>query len=383
MKYRKFGMMDWEGSILGFGTMRLPVMKKDPALINETELIEMIRYAIDHGVNYLDLGYPYDIRQHELKICLIKIALQDGYRNKIKIAATLPSHLMNSFRDFDRYWNEQLQWLQMDAIDFCLLGRMNRENWPRLQGMGVLDWAEGSMKNGRMGQLGFSFHDHFQILRNILESYDKWALCQFQYSYMDVDHDPGSSGIKYASEKGLGVVVTEPLRSGRLIREPLESVAEVWASSPQKRTLADWGLRWVWDHPEVCVVVCDMSNMEQVVENIDLADRAEPDSLTVQELVLVSQVREAYRRLRPIPCPSCRACMPCPEGIDVPRIFELYNDAIMYNDAKTAQSIYRAEQQAADCCTQCGACVNACAKRLAVLDWLRSARLVLCPQEKG
>ena len=374
MKYRRFGMLDWEVSVLGFGVMRLPLIDEDPEHINEAESIKMIRYAIEHGVNYLDLGFPYDMRQHELKTRMISQALQDGYRKKVKIAGTMPSLFVHSSFDFDRYLNEELQWLHMDRIDFYLLGRLNRENWPRLQELDVLGWAGGAIMDGRIDKLGFSFHDHFQVLRNILEAYDKWALCQFQYSYMDVDHDPGVSGIKYATEKGLAVAVTEPLKLGRLAKEPPEPVAEVWASSKQKRTLAEWGLRWVWNHPEVSVVVSDMRTMDQVIENIALANSAEPDSLTVQELVLISKVREAYRKLRPIPCPSCRACMPCPQGIDVPHIFELYNDAIIYNDAKTARFLYCSEHHRIDTCTECSACENACIKRLAVMNWLRTAR---------
>lgn len=188
---------------------------------------------------------------------------------------------------------------------------------------------------------------------------------------MDVDHNPGVGGLKYAAEKGLAVVVTEPLRGGRLTKEPPPSVAKVWAGAPKKRTLAEWGLRWVWNHPEVSTVVSDMSSMEQVVENVALADSAEADSLTVQEEVLISQVREAYRKLSPIPCTSCRACMPCPEGIDVPRIFELYNDAIMYDDIETARSIYRMEQHNIDSCTECGVCEDACGKEIAIVDWLK------------
>jgi predicted aldo/keto reductase-like oxidoreductase len=373
MKYRRFGMLDWESSVLGFGVMQLPLIDEDPALINEAESIQMIRYAVDHGVNYLDSGHLYDMKQYELKTHLVNQALQDGYRKKVKVAATLPSFLINSPQDFDRYLNEQLQWLHMDRIDFYLLGRLNRENWPRLQELGVLRWAEKAMTDGRIDKIGFSFHDHFQVLKSILDAYENWVLCQFQFSYMDVDHDPGVSGIKYAAEKGLGIVIAEPLRSGRLTKEPPEWIAEVWANGPQKRTLAEWGLRWVWNHPEVSVALCDMNAMEQVVEDVSLADSSEPDSLTVQELVLISKVREAYRKLRPNPCTSCRACMPCPEGIDVPRIFELYNDAFIYNDAKTAWSLYYGEQHSVDSCTECGACENACAKRLAMLDWLKKA----------
>jgi predicted aldo/keto reductase-like oxidoreductase len=381
MKYRRFGMLDWEASVLGFGLMRLPLIDKDLAYIDEAESIQMIRYAIDHGVNYLGLGYPCNMSQLKHLTHLVSQTLQDGYREKVKVAVTLPSFLVNSSSDFDRYLNEQLQWLQMGTIDFYLLGGLNRENWPILQGLGVLRWAEEATIDGRIDKLGFSFHDHFQILKNILDAYDNWAFCQFQYSYMDVDHDPGVSGIKYAFEKGLAVVITEPLRWGRLTKEPPESVAEVWASSKQRRTLSEWGLRWVWNHPEVSVVFSDMSTMEQVVEDVALADSAEPDSLTVQELVLISRVREAYRKLRPIPCTSCRACMPCLQGIDVPRIFELYNDAIIYNDTKTARSLYCGEQHSADHCNECSACESTCAKRLAILDWLRAAHKLLAAGE--
>ncbi|MFB0558919.1 MAG: aldo/keto reductase [Dehalococcoidales bacterium] len=381
MRYRRFGTLDWEVSVLGFGVMQLPLIDKAPANINEAESIKMIRYAIDHGVNYLDLGYPYDMRQHERLTRLIKQALQDDYRQKIKVAANLPSFLINSSLDFDRYLNEQLSWLQTDRIDFYLLGSLNRESWPRLQELDVLSWAERAMSSGRIGHLGFSFHDHFQVLRGILGAYDNWALCQFQYSYMDVDHQPGVGGLRYAAEKGLAVVITEPLRGGRLTKEPPEPVAEVWASASQRRTLSEWGLRWVWNHPEVSTVVSDMSTIEQVVENVALADNAEPDSLTVQEEVLISRVREAYRKLRPIPCTYCRACMPCPQGIDVPRIFELYNDAIMYGDIEIAPSIYRIEQHCIDNCTECGACVNACGRRIAILDWLKAAHQLLAEHE--
>ncbi|GAH81515.1 unnamed protein product, partial [marine sediment metagenome] len=250
------------------------------------ESIKMLRYAIDHGVNYLDLGYPYDMGRHERLTRLISQTLQDGYRQKVKLAASLPSLFINSPQDFDRHLNEQLRWLQTDRIDFYLLAGLNRETWPRLQELDALRWAEGAIAGERIDKLGFSFHDDFQVLRGILDAYDNWGLCQFQYSYMDVDHLPGVGGLKYAAEKGLAVVITEPLRGGRLTKEPPESVAEVWASASQKRPLSEWGLRWVWNHPEVATIVSDMSTMEQVVVNVALADSTEPDSLTVQEEVV-------------------------------------------------------------------------------------------------
>jgi len=362
---------------LGFGVRRLPPADDNTADINEAESIRIIRHAIDHGVNYLDLGCPYDMSRHERLTRVVSRALKDGYRQKVRLTATLPSFLINSPPDFERCLNEQLEWLQMDRVDFCLLGGLNRDSWPKIKEMDALGWAEKAMAGGRIGKIGFSFHDYFQALREILNAYDNWALSQFQYSYMDVDHHPGVSGLKYAADNGLAVVVTEPLRGGRLTKEPPEPVAKIWANAPQKRTLAEWGLRWVWNHPEVSTVVSDISTIEHIMENATLADSAEPDSLTVQEEVLISQVREAYRKLKPIPCTACRGCMPCPQGIDVPRIFEIYNDAIMYGDVETARSIYHDEKHAIEDCNECRICMDACGREIDILDWLEKARQLL------
>ena len=377
MKYRRFGRLDWKVSALGFGLARLPLTDEDPASLDEVESVNMLRYAIDHGVNYLDLGSPFDTKRQESLARILGETLRDGYRKKIKIAASLPSSLINSSTDFEQYLDELLKCLPMKMLDFFLLGGLDRYTWPRLQGLDVLRQAERAMAEKKIGNIGFSFHDHFQSLRDIIDAYDNWALCQFQYSYMDVDHHPGVGGIKYAAEKGLAVVVTEPLRGGRLTREPPEPVARIWADAIPKRTLADWGLRWVWNHPDISTVVCDMSTMEQVAENVALADSVEPDSLTVPEELLISQVRDAYRTLRPIPCTACRICMPCPQDIDVPRIFELYNDAAMYGDSGTARSIYRLENHRLDTCNECGTCENACGMKLPILDWLKKARQLL------
>jgi predicted aldo/keto reductase-like oxidoreductase len=377
MKYRRFGSADWEVSAFSLGSMRLPAAEPGASAGEDDLAVGMIRYAVDAGVNYLDLGYPYDLARQE-RICrLISRALQDGYRKKVKLTATLPISALTSSSDCDRYLNGQLRWLETDKVEFLLLATLNRENWPKVQELGVLSWAERSMSDGPVGRLGFSFHDHYQPLRTVIAAYDHWALCQFQFSYMDVDHDPGVSGIKYAADKGLAVVVTEPLRGGRLAAEPPESVAKVWAGALQQRTLAEWGLRFVWNLPEIATVVGDVGALRDAAEYIAVADNAEPDGLSVQELVLLSNIREAYQKLNPIRCTSCRACMPCPEGIDVPRIFEIYNDAIKYRDIETGRCIYRDEQHWAANCTQCGACVAACAKSLPILDWLRPAHDLL------
>jgi len=362
---------------LGFGVRRLPPADDNTADINEAKSVKIIRYAIDHGVNYLELGYPYDMSRQKRLTQVVSRALEDGYRQKVRLTATLPSSLINSPTDFECFLNKQLEWLGTDSVDFCLLGGLNRDSWPKLKELDALGWVEKALSSGRISHIGFSFHDYYQALRDILNDYDNWALGQFQYSYMDIDHHPGVSGLKYAADKGLAVVVTEPLKGGRLTKEPPEPVAGIWANASQKRTLAEWGLRWAWNHAEISTVVSDMGTIEHVMENEALAGSAEADSLTVREEVLISQVREAYRRLKPIPCTACRGCMPCPQGIDVPRIFEIYNDAVMYGDVETARSIYRDEKHAIDDCNNCRVCIDTCGRKIDILDWLEKARQLL------
>ena len=198
--------------------------------------------------------------------------------------------------------------------------------------------------------------------------------CQIKYSYMDVDHHPGFGGIRLAAVKGLAVVISEPLKSGRIVGKLPDSVEKVWGDALRERSLAEWGLRWVWHHPEIATAVSDMNTLEQLKENIALADVAAPDSLNVSEQLLVNRVRDAYQALKPVTCTACRGCMPCPQNIDVPRIFELYNDAVIYGDVETARSIYREEGHNIDDCNECGLCESACGRNIAICDWLKSAR---------
>ena len=383
MQYRKFGKLDWEGSALGFGAMRLPLIGSSPADINEPEAIRMLRYAIDHGVNYIDTAYPYHDGQSEVVVGRV---LQDGYREKVRLATKLPSWLIESPQDYDRYLNEQLERLQTNKIDFYLLHGLDGKRWPKLQDLGVLRWAEGAMADGRIGYLGFSFHDDFEVFQEIVDAYDNWTFCQIQYNYVDVDYQAGTRGLRYAADKGLAVIVMEPLRGGRLSKEPPEQVARLWAGAPRQRTPAEWGLLWVWNHPEVSVALSGMSAMEQVMENVATADRSAPGTLTAGELALIDRVREAYRTLSPVPCTSCGYCMPCPNGVEIPLIFELYNDAITYDDARTARFRYRGptglkEEQRADQCLDCGECLEACPQQIPIPEWLQKAHELLGPRK--
>jgi predicted aldo/keto reductase-like oxidoreductase len=381
MQYRRFGKLDWEVSVLGFGAMRLPLVDKETGKVDEPEAIRMMRYAVDHGVNYIDTAYPYHAGQSEV---IVGNTLKDGYREKVKVATKLPVWLVEDEEAFDRYLNEQLERLQIEKIDFYLLHGLNSKTWPKVRDLGVIRWAEGAMADGRFDYLSFSFHDNFEAFKQIVDDYDNWASAQVQYNYMDVDYQAGRRGVEYAANKGLAVVVMEPLRGGRLAKVP-GPVAEVWESATQKRSPVEWALLWVWNQPEVSVALSGMSTMEQVVENVAIADRARPGILTAEELTMVDQAREAYKGLAPIPCTNCRYCMPCSGGVEIPRILQMYNEAMMYENPRVARWAYGElkEEQRADQCTKCGECMDACPQEMDIPEWLEKAHMFLAPKEES
>ncbi len=380
MQYRTFGKLDWKPSALGFGAMRLPVIDNDPAKIDEPEATRMIRYAIDHGVNYIDTAYPYHGGQGELFVGRV---LQDGYREKVKLATKLPSWSIKRSEDFDRYFSEQLEHLQTNHIDFYLLHALNKKDWANLRALRVLEWAERVMAAGHIHHLGFSFHDTFEVFKEIIDAYDNWALCQIQYNYMDTNYQAGECGLKHAADKGLAVVIMEPLRGGQLAKNPPEPVMRLWKIATQQRTPAEWGLQWVWNQPEVSLVLSGMSTMQHVAENLASADRSGVGILTEDELALFDRVRDAYRTLTPIPCTTCKYCMPCPNGVNIPRILEIYNDAIMYHDKQIARIAYQwvEKEQRANLCIECRECVDRCPQDIPITEWLKKAHALLC--EKG
>ncbi|MFZ5915891.1 MAG: aldo/keto reductase [Chloroflexota bacterium] len=377
MQYRAFGKLDWQVSALGFGAMRLPVIDGDRTRIDEPLAQRMIRYAIDHGVNYLDTAYAYHGGGSE---SFVGRVLREGYRERVKLATKMPSWLIQKAEDFDRYLDEQLQRLQTGHLDFYLLHGLNRERWPLLRDLGVRQWAERAMADGRFHHLGFSFHDDFGVFKDILDAFE-WTLCQIQYNFMDVDYQAGVRGLRYAAEKGLAVVVMEPIRGGRLSKKVPPMIQAIWESASQPRRLADWALQWVWNQPEVSVALSGMSAMEHVVENVASAAQSGPGTLTENDLALITRVRDAYWKLCPVPCTNCQYCLPCPSGVNIPRILELYNDAIMYGDDTRAPLAYSwlKEDERANLCVACGDCLTRCPQQIDIPNWLIQAHELLCP----
>ena len=382
MQYRTFGKLEWRPSALGVGAMRLPVIDNDSAQIDAPEATRMVRYAIDHGVNYVDTAYPYHRGSSEP---FLGRALQDGYRERVKLATKMPCWKVEAYADFDKYLNEQLENLQTEHIDFYLLHALNKKTWDNMVALKVFDWAEGALADGRIKHLGFSFHDKYEVFQEIVDGYDAWCFCQIQYNYMDEEHQAGTRGLKYAADKGLAVVIMEPIRGGQLAGKPPDAVQELWDQAPRQRTPAEWALQWVWDHPEVSLLLSGMSAMEHVTENIASACNSGPGTLSDKEKALIDQVRDTYRELCPVPCTGCEYCMPCPNDVNIPEVLKVYNEALMYNDVDLGRRHYAwiKEEQRADQCIACGECEEKCPQGISIIEWLEKADQLLSVKKEG
>jgi predicted aldo/keto reductase-like oxidoreductase len=369
MQYRKFGGLDWKVSALGFGCMRLPTIGGESANIDEPEATRMLHYAIDHGVNYVDTAYPYHGGNSER---LVGRALQGGYREKVRLATKLPCWDVKEADDFDRFLDEQLEKLQTGCVDFYLLHALNGDRWAKMRDLDVLGRAEQALADGRIGYLGFSFHGEYEDFREIIDSYDGWTSCQIQYNYMDIETQAGTRGLRYAASKGLAVVIMEPVKGGRLV-DPPDPVQQIWATASRQRSSADWALQWVWDQPEVSVVLSGMSTMQQVEENVASAAASGVGSLSAEELELFDQVRTVYNGLCPIPCTHCDYCMPCPNGVSIPRNFAVYNQGVMYDkpdQARRGYNNFMPEEQRAGVCVQCRECEDKCPQSISISEWM-------------
>ncbi len=376
MQYRQFGKLDLKVSALGFGTMRMPILDKDSSKIDEPEATRILRYAIDQGVNYVDTAYRYHMGNSEP---FVGRALQDGYREKVNLATKLPSWLVEQPEDFDRFLNEQLERLQTDHIDFYLLHSLNKKYWTKIHGTGVLDWLKKAKASGRIRYSGFSFHDTVSTFKQIIDASDDWDFCQIQYNYMDIERQAGTEGLKYAASKGIPVVIMEPLLGGRLV-DPPEPVQEIFDRAPVKRSAADWGLQWLWDQPEIAVVLSGMNNMQQVEENLRSAEGSKIGSLTEEDQKIITGVREKYQELSPIPCTRCEYCLPCPNEINIPQILSQFNSGKMYNKPDIARAMYKMfnpEGQRAEDCIACQVCESRCPQQIPISEWMVHAHNVL------
>lgn len=376
MLYRRFGKTEEMVANLGFGCMRLPTLDGKEENIDEKLATRMVHAAIDQGVNYFDTAYPYHKGMSEP---FLGRALKHGHRDKVLIATKLPSWEVQNRADCERILTEQLQRLQTDRIDFYLLHALKKDWWEKLKNLGALDFLEQALNDGRIRYAGFSFHDEGDQFKAIVDEYD-WSFCQIQYNFMDEEIQAGTAGLKYGAEKDLGIVVMEPLRGGSLARKVPEDILAIWDQAPVQRTPAEWALRWVWNSPEVSVVLSGMTTMGQVEENCRIAKTAEPDSLSETELELVDQVKDTYRQRIKVDCTACGYCMPCPEGVNIPRIFSIFNDRSIYGEERWSHLMYTFASntgEQADSCVECGECEEVCPQTIPIIVKLKECHTIL------
>ncbi len=359
METRKFGNTGLTPSILGFGMMRLK--KKEDGTIDEDWAIKTLRYAIDNGLTYVDTAYAYGDSERVTGLCL-----QDGYREKVTLASKIPVSMMTCEEDFEKILDEQLQRLQTDCIDVYLLHAFSRKRFENyVKEFNVFAHAEAAKAAGKIKYIGFSFHDNLDAFKMILDSYDKWDFCQIQLNYMDTHYQAGLEGLKLAHERGLAVVIMEPLRGGMLANVP-EHIAKLLPKNP-----VETALDYLWNKEEVNVVLSGMSETQQVVENIAYAKKAHANMLSDEAVATIEDAGNRLRDSISIPCTGCNYCNVCPNDIAIKEIFAIANRYQSDGDYGSAKESYWAlEEKNGQNCVKCGACVAQCPQEIPIFEKL-------------
>lgn len=357
MQYRKFGNTGVSVSALGFGAMRLPLL--DHNQVDEQESIRMIRHAIDQGVNYVDTAYPYLDGTSEW---IVGKALQDGYREKTFLADKCPVWLLEKEEDFNRILEEQLNKLQVDTIDFYLLHALDRARFEdKVKKFHLIDKMKEAKKQGKIRYIGFSFHDEYEVFQEIIDETDAWDFCQIQYNYINIDYQAGQKGLSYAALKGLGVIIMEPLLGGKLANLT-SHVAEVFSKD---KTVVRHALDFLWDQPEVSLLLSGMSTFDQVEANLEYADKSGIGILSQEQKEAYKKAKEIYDSMALVPCTACNYCMPCPFGLNIPELFSCYNMTATPEKSRAKEN-YSKFSVKAEACRACRHCEQECPQHIKI-----------------
>ena len=359
-------------SVLGFGCMRFP---RKLGQIDMAETEREILAAIDGGVNYFDTAYIYPGSEAALGQILEK----NGLRDKVNIATKLPHYLIRSRDAMEKCFQEELKRLRTDHVDYYLMHMLtDPATWARLKGLGIEEWLREKKASGQIRQVGFSYHGNSRVFCALLDEYD-WDFCQIQYNYLDEHSQAGRRGLHYAASKGIPVVIMEPLRGGKLVKNLPEKAKKVFAAHEPHRTPAQWAFRWLWDQEEVTVVLSGMNSDAMVRDNMATASDTRPGELTEADQAMLRQVVAAINEGTKVGCTGCGYCQPCPKGVDIPGTFAAWNRR--YSEGKFwglmdyfMCTTLRPKGCAASNCVDCGKCEQHCPQGIPIRQKLKEAR---------
>lgn len=362
-------------SILGFGCMRFP-QKLGKIDMEETEA--EIMTAFRSGVNYYDTAYLYPGSEAALGEILEK----NGIREQVYIATKLPHSLIKSADALDKLFAEELKRLRTDYVDYYLMHMLtDTDTWNRLKELGIEEWIAKKKASGAIKQVGFSYHGNSDMFCSLVDAYD-WDFCQIQYNYMDEHSQAGRRGLYHAHAKGIPVVIMEPLRGGKLVNRLPEEAKKIFAQYSVKHTPAQWAFRWLWNQPEVTVVLSGMNSMQMVKDNIRTASSIKVGELTEKDEAMLKKVVKAINAKMKVGCTGCGYCMPCPKGVDIPGTFAAYNRR--YSEGRFWSLVdyvmctaLRKNSTAASNCIECGKCEKHCPQNIPIRKQLKNARKVL------
>ncbi|MBR4575645.1 MAG: aldo/keto reductase [Clostridia bacterium] len=371
MKYRKMGKLNISSSAFGLGCMRFNGAASGDSIIDEQKAISLIRKAIDGGVTYIDTAYVYLDKTSEI---VLGKALRDGYREKVTIATKMPIHAVHDRASMEALLEEELKKLQTDHIDFYLMHGINRDGWEKFKAIGAPEFFDEMKKAGKIRYKCFSFHGPYEDFEYILKASD-WDMVQIQYNFMDINNQAGTKGLELAGKMGIPVVIMEGLLGGRLANAP-DNVQALYDAFPVRRSAVEWAFRWLCNHPEVSVVLSGCNEEQQIEDNLRIFDTVDSGIMPPEEIQLMDHVREAYLSRTKIGCTGCRYCMPCPNNVNIPGVFSIWNNASLYNQNPKHDWSFRnmvRDGNGADNCVGCGACEAACPQHLDIIESLKTA----------
>ena len=379
MQYREDRRSGNKLSILGLGCMRFTRGLNTRIDMDKAE--KVICTAIEGGINYLDTAYVYGGSEEALG----EILERNNLRDKIYLATKLPHYQCKKYEDFDRIFEHQCTRLRTDYIDYYLIHNLSAVSaWERMKSLGIEEWLASKRAEGRIAQIGFSCHGSQSIFLELLEAYD-WDFCQIQYNYLDENYQAGRIGLQTAQGKGLMVVIMEPLLGGKLATGLPKKVTQLFREADQNRSAAAWALRWLWDQPEVTIVLSGMNTVEQLDDNLHTAADAVPHCLSSQDTATLEAAIKVFHETYKVDCTGCNYCMPCPQGVNIPGCFSAYNMRYVagfmagMTSYVTSAGLSRDKSAAASSCTKCKACVSKCPQHIAIPDELEQVRKKMEP----